>query len=84
MLRPTSILLAFLPLILAACSDSSSVDKKPVVENSLSDEDLMMIMHCAEMKMDQCEKYEGITLNEAQIKQSCNLMPEMMMCEEKN
>ena len=65
MLRPTSILLTFLSLILAACSDSSSVDKKPVVENSLSDEDAMMIMHCAEMKMAECEKYEGITLNEA-------------------
>ena len=84
MLKTISIFLALMPLILSACSDNSSVDKKTIAENNLSDEDVMMIMHCAEMKMDECEQYKGITLNEAQIKQGCMVMPEMTMCEKQN
>jgi hypothetical protein len=84
MLKPISVLLALMALILTACSDNSAVDKKAVTENNLSDEDVMMIMHCAEMKMEGCEKFEGITLNQAQIKQGCTVMPEMKMCEKEN
>jgi hypothetical protein len=69
---------------LSACSDNASTDTKAVAKNNLSDADVMTIMHCAEMKMDECGKFEGITLNEEQIKQGCNVMPEMLMCEKKN
>lgn len=71
-------------LFLSGCSDNSPPASKPTSENNLSDADVMTIMHCAEMKMDECKKYEGITLNEAQIKQGCEVMPEMVMCEKKN
>lgn len=84
MLKMRPFFLFLILLIMSACSDNTSIDKKAVAENNLSDEDVMMIMHCAEMKMDECKKYEGITLNEAQIKQGCSLMPEMMMCESKD
>ena len=81
MLKAMPIFLVSMALILSACSDNTSTKKKPDAENKLSDADVMMIMHCTEMKMDECEQYEGITLNEAQIKQGCMVMPEMMMCE---
>jgi hypothetical protein len=83
MLKATPVLMILFSLMLAACSDNTAIDTKPVAKNSLSDADIMMVMHCAEMKMDECEKFEGITLNEEQIKQGCTVMPEMMMCEKK-
>lgn len=79
----TPLLIILMLLLLSSCSDNSSATKKEVVKNNLSDADVMTIMHCAEMKMDECKKYEGITLNEAQIKQGCHVMPEMVMCEKK-
>lgn len=84
MFRLTLVFLVLMALILTACSDNASTEKKPVAESNLTDADVMTIMHCAEMKMDECKKFEGITLNEAQVKQGCNVMPEMLMCEKKN
>lgn len=81
MFKIIPLLLVLMALILTACSGNTSTQKKPAAESNLSDADVMIIMHCAEMKMDECKKYEGITLSQAQIKQGCQVMPEMMICE---
>ena len=83
MLKSIPALIILASFLLSACSDNAARDTKSAAKNNLSDADIMMIMHCAEMKMDECKKFEGITLNEEQIKQGCNVMPEMMMCDKK-
>jgi hypothetical protein len=84
MLKTIPALIILASFLMTACSDNTARDTIPVVKNDLSDADVMMIMHCAEMKMDECKKFEGITLNEEEIKQGCIVMPEMVMCENKN
>ncbi len=84
MLKDTLALMIFSSFLLVACSDNTARDAKVVTKNNLSDADVMMIMHCAEMKMDECEQFEGITLSEEQLKQGCQVMPEMAICENKN
>ena len=44
----------------------------------------MIILHCAEMKMPECKKYEGIILTPEQTRRGCEVMPEMSLCEKTN
>ena len=81
MLKAIPALIILTPFLLFACSNNVARDTTAAAKSNLSDAGIMMVMHCAEMKMDECEKSEGITLNEKQMKQGCNVMPEMSMCE---
>ena len=63
MLNAIPVLMISSSFLLISCSDNAVRDTKTVVKNNLSDADVMMIMHCAEMKMDECKNFEGITLN---------------------
>jgi FtsP/CotA-like multicopper oxidase with cupredoxin domain len=42
----------------------------------------MMALHCTEMRMAGCEKYDDIKLTQAQMKIGCEMMPNMKICEE--
>ncbi len=84
MLKTIPALIILAPLLLSACSDNAPTDTKAVAKKNLSDADVMTIMHCAEMEMDECEKFEGITPDQEQMKQGCTVMPEMSICEKKN
>ncbi len=57
-------------IFIASCSTSQE----------LSNMDLMMVAHCLEMEMPGCEEFEGVELNEDQIKSLCSKMPNMVMC----
>ena len=72
-------LLSVLLLFLAACS--SSIQSEEIQSKEYSASELMMILHCQEMYMAGCEEYEGIELTQDQIKQGCEVMPSMSMCE---
>ena len=80
---PRSILPVVISLLaLYACSDDPAETAKPESPaNNLTEEEVMTIIHCAEMPMPECEAYEGITLTEEQIKRGCEIMPEMAICE---
>ncbi|MFT5657101.1 MAG: hypothetical protein ACI9KN_000373 [Gammaproteobacteria bacterium] len=71
-------------LTLAACSDGSE-DKGNTDQASssadLSDADIMMVLHCAEMKMPECEGFYGIELDQKLLRRGCEVMPEMQVCE---
>ena len=84
--------MAKLPLLLvtalislAACSDDPAETTQPQQPtNNLTEEEVMLVIHCAEMQMPECEAFEGVTLSKEQIKQGCEIMPEMTICENSN
>jgi len=69
-------------LTLSACSeDPEKTTESPPPANNLTEEEVMIVIHCAEMQMPECDAYKDVTLSEAQIKQGCEVMPEMTICE---
>ena len=64
------IALLFTVIFIAGCAQSQE----------LSNSDLMMVAHCLEMEMPECEEYENVELNEDQIKNLCSMMPNMEIC----
>lgn len=79
------LLLFLLVLILAGCTNQTnfvngSSDEIISNKNDLTDYEIMMVLHCMEMEMMDCEKYKDISLTESQIQESCEMMSSMKIC----
>ncbi len=86
-LRKRFILLFVMLFFVASCtSNMVEVDEGELFSSEsnqrvLSDSEVMMALHCQEMKMPGCEEYDSIELTIEQIQRGCDMMPGMEICE---
>lgn len=68
-------------LLVAGCTSQTQTPDHPMVSKELSDSEIMMALHCDEMRMPGCEEFDNIELSLLQVQKGCEMMPTMAMCD---